>query len=83
MLLMKHISFVYELRAYLVYVKVGESKIIYSQLSISQTKMSQSILYHRLIQSTLIISKSNGPSETLRDIRTSTYQIYRIDENTN
>ena len=27
------------------------------------------------IQSTLIILKSTGPSETLRDIRTSTYQI--------
>ena len=35
------------------------------------------------IQSTLIISKSKGPSETLRDIRTSTYQMCRIEENTN
>ena len=35
------------------------------------------------IQSTLVISKSKGPSETLRDIRTSTYQICRIEENTN
>ena len=35
------------------------------------------------IQSTLVISKSKGPSETLRDIRTSTYQIWRIEENTN
>ena len=35
------------------------------------------------IQSTLVISKSKGPSETLRDIRTSTYQICRIDENAN
>ena len=34
------------------------------------------------IQSTLVISKSKGPSETLRDIRTSTYQMYRIEENT-
>ena len=32
------------------------------------------------LQSTLIISKSNGPSETLGDIRTSTYQIFRIEE---
>ena len=30
------------------------------------------------IQSTLVISKSKGPSETLRDIRNSTYQICRI-----
>ena len=35
------------------------------------------------IQSTLVISKSKGPSETLRDIRTSTYQICRIEKNTN
>ena len=35
------------------------------------------------IQSTLVISKSKGPPETLRDIRTSTYQISRIEENTN
>ena len=35
------------------------------------------------IQSTLVISKSKGPSEALRDIRTSTYQIFRTEENTN
>ena len=38
------------------------------------------ILCH--IQSTLVISKSKGPSKTLRDIRTSTYQICRTEENT-
>ena len=38
---------------------------------------------HFPIQSTLVISKSKGPSEKLRDIRTSTYQICRIEENTN
>ena len=32
------------------------------------------------IQSTLVISKSKGLSEILRDIRTSTYQICRIEE---
>ena len=31
----------------------------------------------------LVISKSKGPSETLRDIRASTYQMYSIEENTN
>ena len=36
-----------------------------------------------LIQLTLVISKSKGPSETLRDIRTSTHQIWRTEENTN
>ena len=32
------------------------------------------------IQSTLVISKSKGLSEILQDIRTSTYQICRIEE---
>ena len=32
------------------------------------------------IQSTLVISNSRGLSEILRDIRTSTYQICRIEE---
>ena len=32
------------------------------------------------IQSTLVISNSKGLSEMLRDIRTSTYQICRIEE---
>ena len=34
------------------------------------------------IQSTLAISKSKGPSKTLRDIRTSTYQICSTEEKT-
>ena len=32
------------------------------------------------IQSTLVISKSKGPTKTLRDIRTSTYQNCSIEE---
>ena len=39
-------------------------------------------LCNRKLQSTLVISKSNGPAETLRDIRTSTYQMCRTEENT-
>ena len=35
------------------------------------------------VQLTLVISKLMGPFETLRDIRTSTYQICRIEETTN
>ena len=35
------------------------------------------------LQSTLLISKLKGPSETLRGIRTWTYQIFRIEEKTN
>ena len=34
------------------------------------------------VQSTLVFSKLKGPSETLRDVPTSTYQIFRIKENT-
>ena len=33
------------------------------------------------VQSTLVISKSKGLYETLRDIRTSTYQICGTEEN--
>ena len=35
------------------------------------------------IQSTLVISKSKGPSKTVRDIRTSTYQICSTEEKDN
>ena len=35
------------------------------------------------VQSTLVISKSKGPTETLRDIRGPTYQMCGIEENTN
>ena len=34
----------------------------------------------KLIQSTLVSSNSKGLSEILRDIRSSTYQIFRIEE---
>ena len=36
----------------------------------------------RDIQSTLVISKSKGPSKKLRDIRTSTYQMCSSEEKT-
>ena len=36
--------------------------------------------YYNQIQSTLVISDSKGHSEILRDIRTWTYQICRIEE---
>ena len=42
----------------------------------SNPKYSQPLLF---IQSTLVISNSKGLSEILRDIRTSTYQICRIE----
>ena len=36
-----------------------------------------------IVQSTVVISKSKGPSEILRDIRRSTYQICKIMEKIN
>ena len=42
----------------------------------------QIIIIIIIIQSTLVISKSKGPSKTVRDIRTSTYQICSIEEKT-
>ena len=36
--------------------------------------------YIPILHSTLVISKSKELSEILRDIRTSTYQIYRTEE---
>ena len=38
------------------------------------------LVFEFLVQSTLVISKLKGPSETLRDIRTSTYQTCSIEE---
>ena len=49
---------------------------------VSLKNVSNQLEEHLIIQSTLIISKLKRPSETLRDIRTSTYQICRIEENT-
>ena len=48
------------------------------------SQVSHCLPFHLMdLQSTLIISKSKGPSETLRDIRSSTYQMCGIEENTN
>ena len=40
-------------------------------------------MFYLNVQSTLVISRSKGLSEILRDIRTSTFQMCRIEENTN
>ena len=54
-----------------------------SLCSIYETSKGQSEhLQNFIVQSTLVISKSKGPSKTLRDIRTSTYQICSIEEKT-
>ena len=41
----------------------------------------ESTVHCNVIQSTLVISKSKGIAEILRDIRTLTYQICRNEEN--
>ena len=56
---------------------------LWRKLATSFNKSNIAITVSVSIQSTLVISKSMGPSETLRDIRTSTYQMYSIEENTN
>ena len=38
------------------------------------------MIQERILESTLVISKSKELSEILRDIRTSTYQICRIEK---
>ena len=40
----------------------------------------EQVRYIYIIQSTLVISNSKGLSEILRDIRSSTYQVCRIEE---
>ena len=53
------------------------------QTKFQASKPSGSEVEDFLIQSTLVVSKSKGPSEILQDIRASTYQMCRTEENTN
>ena len=67
-------------------VKKGNAFKLYS-LILEGTLRYQSLRYTGSIvlikiQSTLVISKSKGPSKTRQDIRTSTYQISSIEEKT-
>ena len=59
----------------------GFQCLLFNTLSVIDILLVMLKLFQK--QSTLVISKSKGPSETLRDIHTSTYQICRIAENTN
>ena len=54
-----------------------------SILDLSEPEEKLNFLIFFLIQLTLVISKSKGPSKTLRDIRTSTYQTFSIEEKNN
>ena len=51
-------------------------------LGCKATKQQQQLNHVIDLPSTLVVWKSKGPSETLRDIRTSTYQMCSIEENT-
>ena len=53
------------------------SKVTFSQVVDHIVKTINIYIY---IQSTLVISNSKGLSEILRDIRSSTYQVCRIEE---
>ena len=54
-----------------------------SQLKYVRVDMYCIFIYTNKIQSTLVISNSKGLSEILRDIRSSTYQICRLEEKIN
>ena len=62
---------------------LGQGRYPIRTFLIIDTKSKVQVYIQFTVQSTLVISKSKGPSETLRDIRTSTYQMCRIEENTN
>ena len=60
---------------------------MYSSVASGADKLHTSIKLSNMnikmkIQSTLVISNSKGLYETLRDIRSSTYQIYGTEEKT-
>ena len=61
--------------------------ICFSQMVWSMDIMQSTSLYRKFISFTSTVdsryNEVEGPSETFRDNRTSTYQICRIEENTN
>ena len=63
--------------------KLSGKVLIKTSVNISNERTVSDFFSKCKLQSTLVISKSKGPSETLRDIRTSTYQRCSIKENTN
>ena len=59
----------------------AETKILF--LSATSTEREKNRLKSVELQSTLVISNFKGLSEILRDIRSSTYQVCRIEEKNN
>ena len=64
-----------------VHVVLGLSSRFLSTFSLVSTLLFQVRLLLEQIQSTPVISNSKGLTETLRDIRTSTYQSWESEEN--
>ena len=60
-----------------------QSVLLFCKSAVMDNQMNFIDWWDVLLQSTLVISKSKGPSETHGDIRTSTYQMCSIEENTN
>ena len=50
-------------------------------LDIYYRRYAADVCFLKKVQSTLVISNSKGLAETIRDIRTSTYQSWESEEN--
>ena len=67
------------------YILSASAKVMWKKGTERMMRSLEKMLYSSaqiLVQSTLVISKSKGPSKTVRDIRTSTYQICSIEDKT-
>ena len=62
------------------YLNTVKNRTVFSEKTDALTPILSVIYPVPMIQSTLFVSKSMGLSEILRGIRTSTYQICRIEE---
>ena len=60
---------------------VSKVRFLTLQLILKRTSFSKYVICIYYIQSTLVISNSKGLTETLREIRTSTYQSWESEEN--
>ena len=57
----------------------GYPYLVCKKISIDIREVSRELEIHVHVQSTIVISKSKEPSETVRDIQTLTYQNCRIE----
>ena len=64
----------------MVIIKTNQTPLLLEMELSKESRWKSQLGIKGLIQSTLVISISKGLSEILRDIRTSTYQICRIEE---